>query len=333
MAELDLEAGTVVDAIDDALVVVSEAGDVVECNDAFETIVPDGERYTGPLETVLAEYPALRTQLERLEDGIVPVDAGDGTEFFQLSVSTLDADTDQDLSLVVLHDVTEQQRHQRELERENEQLDQFASLISHDLRNPLDVAIGRTTVIDELVDDPQVAEHLAEIRDSHARMMRIIQDVLRLARQGRSIDEMRAVDLSNIARSAWSHVETDGIDVDIDTDQSVQADPDRVTQVFENLFRNSREHGQKPSNDPVTVTIGALEEETGFYVADDGPGIDSELRGNVFEAGFSGDEGTGLGLAIVANIADAHGWDITVTESETGGARFDFTGVDVAAGG
>jgi signal transduction histidine kinase len=331
MAESDIEASAIVEAIDDALVVVSGAGEVLECNDAFETVLGDRDSYTGPVETVLDGFPALKARLKQRDEGIVRVDTADRTQFVQLSVSALDADTDADLSLVVLHDVTDQQRQQRELERENEQLDQFASVISHDLRNPLDVAIGRTTVIDELVDDPEIEAHLAEIRASHARMMRIIQDVLTLARQGQSIDDKRAVSLSNIAESAWSHVETDAIEVDIDTDQSVQADPDRLTQVFENLFRNAREHGADGSADPVTVTVGTLDDGSGFYVADDGSGIGPDLRGQVLDAGFSGDEGTGLGLAIVANIAEAHGWDITVTESETGGARFDFTGVEVVA--
>jgi signal transduction histidine kinase len=334
MAELDLEASAVVDAIDDALVVVSGAGDILECNDAFEDILGDHARSTGPVETVVEGLPALETQLERREEGIVPVEADDSTRFFELSVSELDADTDIDPSLVVLHEVTDQQRQQRELERENEQLDQFASFISHDLRNPLDVAIGRTTVIDELVDDPQVEEHLSEIRASHARMIRIIQDVLTLARQGQSIDEKLVVDLSNIATSAWSHVETADAALDISTDVSIEADPDRLTQVFENLFRNSVEHGTADAEaleKPITVTVGGLDEQSGFYVADDGDGIDGDLRGQVLEAGFSAADGTGLGLAIVSNIATAHGWDITVTESAAGGARFDFTGVDIAA--
>ena len=76
-----------------------------------------------------------------------------------------------------------------------------------------------------------------------------------------------------------------------------------------------------------------LDDGTGFYVADDGTGIDPDLRGQVLEAGFSETSNTGLGLAIVSNIAEAHGWDVTVTESESGGARFDFTGVEVDASG
>lgn len=333
MPELDVEASFVVDAIDDALVVVSDAGDVLECNEAFEALLTDRDSYTGPIETVVDGFPALKTQLMRCEEGVVPVDTGDTTRFFKLSVSSLEAASQRGLSLIVFHDITDQQRQQRELKRENEQLDQFASFISHDLRNPLDVAIGRTTVIEELVDDPQVKEHLADIRASHARMIRIIQDVLTLARQGRRIDDKQAVDLSKVAASAWSHVETDGVELDITTEQSVLADADRLEQVFENLFRNSREHGDGATTEPITATVGTLDDGTGFYVADDGTGIDPDLRGQVLEAGFSGTNGTGLGLAIVSNIAEAHGWDVTVTESESGGARFDFTGVEVDASG
>jgi signal transduction histidine kinase len=69
-----------------------------------------------------------------------------------------------------------------------------------------------------------------------------------------------------------------------------------------------------------------------FYVADTGPGVPESEREDIFEAGYSttGD-GTGFGLRIVEQIADAHGWEITVTENEQGGARFEFTGVEFAA--
>ncbi len=349
MAELSVGASAVVDALNEALVVVSGGGEILECNDAFRSILADRDSYTGPVEDVLDGVPTLERHFGRREEGIVPVEERDSTVYFQLSIFGIDADTGADLSLIVLHDVTDQQRRQRELKRENKQLDRFASFISHDLRNPLDVAIGRTTVIDELVDDPRVSEHLSEIRASHRRMSRIIQDVLTLAREGQSIDDKQATDLSNVAASAWSHVETDGADIDIRADQSILADAERLGQVFENLFRNAVEHGsttpdsqahrnsvehwEESAAQSVTIVVGVLDDDAGFYVADDGTGIGADLRGNVLEAGFSGDDGTGLGLAIVSNIAGAHGWDVTVTESERGGARFDFTGVDVLAGG
>ncbi|RNJ27447.1 sensor histidine kinase [Halosegnis longus] len=77
----------------------------------------------------------------------------------------------------------------------------------------------------------------------------------------------------------------------------------------------------------VVVTVDTLPD--GFCVADDGPGIPEQSRERVTEQGFStSDDGTGFGLAIVDSIAEAHGWSLTATESATGGARFEFTGVE-----
>jgi len=74
----------------------------------------------------------------------------------------------------------------------------------------------------------------------------------------------------------------------------------------------------------ITVTVGAMDD--GFYVADDGPGIPESERDRIFETGYSTNEdGTGFGLDIVREIVEAHGWAVTVTESETGGARFELT--------
>lgn len=76
------------------------------------------------------------------------------------------------------------------------------------------------------------------------------------------------------------------------------------------------------------MTVGDLPD--GFHVADDGPGIPEEARERVFESGYSTvEDGTGFGLNIVAEIAEAHGWDVDIDESRAGGARFEFTGVEI----
>jgi signal transduction histidine kinase len=109
----------------------------------------------------------------------------------------------------------------------------------------------------------------------------------------------------------------------IDVDARIGADRGRLRQLFENLVRNAVEHG----GDGVTVRVGELPE--GFAVEDDGPGIDPADREGVFDAGYSTDRhGTGFGLNIVEQIATAHGWNLRLTESETGGARFEVTGVE-----
>ena len=77
----------------------------------------------------------------------------------------------------------------------------------------------------------------------------------------------------------------------------------------------------------MSVTVGTLGD--GFFVEDDGPGIPAADREQIFESEYTTGDGTGLGLRIVRDIVDAHGWDISVRDGSTGGARFEITGVEV----
>ncbi|UPV76356.1 PAS domain S-box protein (plasmid) [Halorussus limi] len=213
--------------------------------------------------------------------------------------------------------VTERKRRERELERKNDSLEKFASVVSHDLRNPLTVAEGRL----ELAREEHDSTHLDEVANSHKRMRTLIDDLLTLAREGDTATEAERIRLSEAVERCWQNVETERATLDVDTTRTVRGDRGRAQQLLENLVRNAVEHG----GTDVTITVGDLED--GFYVADDGRGIsDAEA---VFDAGYStAEDGTGLGLTIVRRIADAHGWEWTATESERGGARFEFTGLD-----
>ncbi|WP_210408911.1 PAS domain S-box protein [Halorhabdus rudnickae] len=201
-----------------------------------------------------------------------------------------------------------------ELERQNERLDEFASVLAHDLRNPLNVATGRV----EILRDESENEHLETVSDALDRMDTLIDDVLTLAEGGRTVTDTTAVELSVIAAESWETVETDRATLQTEGNVTLQADRSRFRQLLENLFRNAIDH----VGEDVTVTVGAL--ENGFFVADDGPGIPSEQRGQVFESGYTtAEDGTGFGLAIVREIAQAHDWTVSVTEGDDGGARFE----------
>jgi signal transduction histidine kinase len=235
-------------------------------------------------------------------------------------------------------DVTARRRREQELEdrtRElrdrNERLDRFTSILSHDLRNPLAVARGRTALLD-VPDDQQ--EHVAAIRRAHERIESLIDDVLSLAREGRPADDLEPVSLARVATNAWEQINADEATLEVDTDREIAATESRLQQLFENLFRNSVEHGSTgehrtdDGDDPATtvVRVGDLADGSGFYVEDDGPGIPPDDRDRVFEYGHStAAEGTGLGLAIVQQIAEAHGWTVAAVESQSGGARFEIS--------
>jgi len=212
------------------------------------------------------------------------------------------------------------QQTTEQLQRQNEQLEEFATVVSHDLRNPLNVAQGRL----ELAQGQHDSEHLNAIGKAHTRMEALIGDLLTLAREGHGVAEFTAVDLSALIDNCWATVETNGATLVTDTDRTVQADRSRLKQLCENLIRNAVEHG----SDDVTVTVGAF--ENGFYIADDGPGIPQAKRDDVFEVDFSTNtDGTGFGLSIVKQVAEAHNWGVQLSESENGGARFEITGINI----
>ncbi|MFC6939346.1 PAS domain S-box protein [Salinirubellus sp. GCM10025818] len=223
--------------------------------------------------------------------------------------------------VVISRDITERKRHERELERKNERLEEFVRVVSHDLRNPLNVAEGMLDLAREDFDN----DRLDDVERAHRRMRVLIDDLLRYAQEGETAMDVQPIALAGMVEGCWENVETSGATLVVDTERTVHADASRLRQLLENLIRNAVDHG----GTNVTVTVGDLDD--GFYVADDGPGIPPEKRDAVFEVGYSTNrEGTGFGLAIAREVADAQGWEIDVTASEAGGARFDLTGVDTS---
>jgi PAS domain S-box-containing protein len=215
----------------------------------------------------------------------------------------------------------EQELREREAEfrRQSERLGEFASVVSHDLRNPLSVAQGHLEIVREETD----SAHVDAIENAHDRMRALIDDLLTLARQGEAVGETSAADLRLLVMEAWVAVDGGTLDVPDDLG-TLDCDGDRVRELLVNLFSNAVEH----AGSDVTVTVGRLD-GGGFFVADDGPGIDPDRREAVFERGETTDEhGTGFGLAIVRSIAEAHGWPVSVAESESGGARFEIRTAD-----
>jgi signal transduction histidine kinase len=315
----------------------STDGIVIEAiNAAFESTFGASTTENGgvSLQATLASDGTVSAVAEAIEAGD-PVDrrvtcpVAEGTRPFRLRHIPGDGG-----GYLVYTDESEQVSRERDLEARNERLETFASVVSHDLRNPIDVA---ETYLEAAREDGD-PEHFDRVADSLGRMRTLIDDVLALAREGQVVDDTERVTLASVAEAAWESVDTGEATLTLlDETATLQADPDRLQQLVENLVRNSLEHGGPD------ITVGTIDgQRTGWYLEDDGPGIPPDDRDEVFEPGVtSSTEGTGLGLAIVERIADAHGWTVAVTESDTddgpasdnsadervgsGGARFEFT--------
>jgi len=252
-------------------------------------------------------------------------------------------------------DISEKKAQQKELERANERLESFARIVSHDLRNPLAVAQGYL----EIAESESPNDNHVTIETALNRMETLIESLLQSAFDETTDLDLEPVDLAGLVENCWANIVHDEatLILDIDDERPLRADVLGLTQLLENLLRNSIEHGSTDSRpqadesvehgstgnqvqpgdaiehgrDTVSITVGHLEE--GLYIEDDGPGIPEDARQDVFESGYSGEsEGTGLGLAIVQGIVDAHGWSLRLTESTSGGARFEFTDIKFAAG-
>jgi len=280
----------------------------------------DRERVLGAFETVVAseDYTVEAVEYRHRR--------ADGDYVWVESVASSDP-TPEGHYVVNTREITDRKARERELRETNERLDEFASVVSHDLRNPLNVATSRL----ELARERRDSEDLAAVAGAHDRMETLIDDLLTLARAGERVEATEPVALASATRLCWGTVATADATLRVETGADVLADESRLRQLLANLVRNAVDHAA----DDVTVLVDDLPagegsaEYRGFYVADDGPGIDRERRDEVFERGHTTrDDGTGFGLAIVAEIADAHDWTIDVTESERGGARFEITGVE-----
>ncbi|NEU56325.1 ATP-binding protein [Halorussus sp. MSC15.2] len=225
--------------------------------------------------------------------------------------------------------------YELERQRQNERLESFAGMVAHELRNPLHIA----QLYHERASDGDEAA-AEEVATALERIEEIIDVVLVTARSEDSVIDWEAVELADAATEAWANVTAGESKLAVETDLTVESDPIHLQHLLQNLFKNAVEHGStsprsqvhedavEHTDSGVTVTVGRL--PSGFYVADDGPGIPPEERATVFDAGYTTDEGgIGLGLTFVKQLADTYDWECRVTESDAGGTRFEFTGVDI----
>lgn len=321
----------VLDEIEDGVITVDSEQSVVDINESATRMLAVGRSVVGlSLSNALSNHPAL---LERIQsdspDSETTIEVAGQEVHVDVSVSTVGTGAGPNPGrAIVIRDIStlkerERELHHRErqLEQQNERLERFAHVVSHDLRNPVNVAKGHI----EIARETNQEESFDKVDDSLDRIEAIIDDVLSLAKQGKSIDEVEAVTVGSVAEEAWANVETHSATLSIEREGVIEADADRLLQLFENCIRNAVEHG----GSTVTIWIGV--EDGLLYVEDDGPGIPPAERESIFETGYStGDDGIGLGLSIVHDIATGHGWDIAVTDGRDGGCRFEFHGVAVA---
>ena len=138
-------------------------------------------------------------------------DEYDGEYYRIHTLPVRDDDGEVVCGMVFSQNVTPQREYAAALERQNNRLAEFASIVSHDLRNPLSVAVSGL----ELARETGAEEDFERVERAHERMRCIIDDLLRLARQGEAVGETEPVPLADVAQTAWNSVDTGPATLDV----------------------------------------------------------------------------------------------------------------------
>jgi len=325
------------------VVITDEDGVIEYVNEAFEELSGySAAEIVGETPAILKsgdhDEPFYRGLWETILDGEVWQgevinERRDGSRYVidQTIAPITDEDGDLDGFVAINRDITQLKSYERELEKQNERLKQYGQTVAHDLRNPLTLLEAELAMVeDELetsdgpVDPDRLLDRWTDVTSVADRMRALIDDLLTMAEQGQLVLDPEPVSLEAVAEDAWRQVGSTEATL-VSEETVVDADPDRLRELLSNMFRNAIEH----AGADVEVRVGPLESVPGFYVEDDGSGIPPGDRDRVLERGFTTDEeGTGYGLAIVVQIAEGHGWDVSVTDGVDGGARFEFRDAD-----
>ncbi len=367
LAITTIATGRVVEEMPDAVVILDGDDRVVKWNRVASELFDVPDPNVGmPADSFFQSVPdAVRSRLSvsTNTDRQVSLESDGRTRHFSVSTFSIDGGSSGSLGrVVVVNEITDMKKREAQLRRQNEQFDAVTEIISHDLQSPL---LQIRASAEALTADGSDARADA-IRRATDRIDDLVSDLSQLAHAGRQLETETAVDLGGVAERTWASVWSPHAELMIETDLTIRGDPARIQQLLENCFRNAVEHASTVSEDrpeadaieetvasmghsggkgggsqtraettadgdgqPLTVTVGSLPD--GFYLEDTGSGFPSTSTAQLFEKGYTtSSTGSGIGLNIVEQIADAHGWSVRATNGETGGARLEFTGVEVA---
>jgi len=332
------ELETLLNSMQDAVIAVDDDGRVQWANRGMDRLLLRAPRLNAPLIDSVRDPDFLAAIQEAARDQVV-TSARSNTIAPGRTFDVTAAPMPGGGAVAVLRDLTETERMEKTRR-------DFIANVSHELRTPLTSIQGYTeTLLDSPLADNHVRDFLEIIRKNAARMSRLTEDLLTLARvesgehrfgiQRVSAEELLQDALESFREVARSY----GVELVIENSVPaghVNADREAMHQIFSNLIENALKYAASGKK----VILGARAAASGieFYVRDFGPGISSEHLPRLFERFYRVDKarsresgGTGLGLAIAKHIVLAHGGTIRAESELNHGSTFLFTLTAAAA--
>lgn len=272
----------------------------------------------------------------------------DGTIIPYELTASLVGTADEQFICGVGRDITERRRAERqldeaveELEQSNTELEQFAYVASHDMKEPLRMVSSYLELLERRYGedlDADAQEFIDFAVEGAERMREMINGLLAYSRVGRQTRDFEAVESRDIIETAKSNlrIAIEESDAVVETEElpTVYGDPGQLTQLFQNLIANAIKYTDD-GRPHVDISVTREDDSWLFAVSDDGIGISEDRQSSVFEifSGEGGQSGSGIGLAICDKIVDHHGGRIWVESAVDEGSTFYFTIPDAAEPG
>jgi signal transduction histidine kinase len=318
---------TVLDTLQDPMLVVSREGHILHANDPFTVTFQTPPATDGSVRFQTA-FPDLAADVTLGSEETQTVTVGDDDprpRHYSVTVSAARSGPHLLGYSLVFRDVTQLTEAKLELERQNAQLDEFAYSAAHNLRNPLGIISGYAGLLEvhlseaagESYDSDLAMNSVRKISENAERMEEIVTDFLRVTREGKTAGTLEPISLSEVAGDAFARLDdTESLDHSVGTHGFVYADPKRIGTLLETVFRSARDRADGTASVRVDLT------DDGFTVTDTGRYVPPEDAKLLLDYGYTTKyPGTGLGLSVARTLARVHRWHIDIDPTYTDGLR------------
>lgn len=221
-------------------------------------------------------------------------------------------------------DISSLKQLEEDIINKNRELNDFAYMVSHDLRNPINLIIGFLTAIQ---DDPSIFDqYFNRTIGIFNEMLNFIKKLLKLSRAGTVTGKMEKIELESLVRDVYIESMPSDVPSRLEAncpEEWITGDKTRIHQVFSNLINNCFKH--RNPDEPLLIQVKCFKENhlTIISVKDNGSGIEKNDMERIFKPGYTKGKGTGFGLAIVRKIVKAHNGSIQVkSEGKNKGSEF-----------
>lgn len=302
------------DDVDEATVFLDDDDRIRDLNRRAAHLVPELTDAIGkPIQTVLPEIGRGDT----IEQRVLERESNGSVNYYLASTTSFDLGATRIGKLVMFTDVTETEKRSRELERQNDQLHDFAEALTHELRNTLTIIEGHVSLAGDAITDNQIGtanESLQAASGSASRMTGIVNDLSILAKYGQTAQETSLIHVSEAATEAKRPVEGTDLSISVEGDLQVEADEARVRALFQSAY----EFFERNGGDAVVVSLGDGE----IVMSGNGrPPIEANLD-EYFEYGSAVPTSeAGVALPNVRALARVHGWTTRIDPEYTDGIR------------